>query len=172
MRVIAALGIAAAIGMLLSVLNTPARIAWSMWRSRVNALRITIRGAQGKAAISNYPEMVVEDECLWKPDGESFGEFYAERFDAQTRFEGFERALLSFSRTDALAPYYETYAALGEQPKLLIWGNADPEIPRAHIDFLRTKLGNLSYAEIEGAGHGVTTERAAEVNRKIMELLQ
>ena len=38
--------------------------------------------ADGKVGISNYPEMEVEDECLWKPNGETFGEFYGERFDA------------------------------------------------------------------------------------------
>ena len=89
---------------------------------------------------------------------------YSTRFDAQTRFEGFERALLSFARSDALRSYAETYAALGDRPKLLIWGAEDSEIPREHIDFLRETLANLTYAEISKAGHGVTVERAEQVN--------
>ena len=40
---------------------------------------------------------------------------YAAWFDEQTRIEGFERALLSFTRTDALESYVQTYAALGPQ---------------------------------------------------------
>ena len=96
---------------------------------------------------------------------------YAARFDAQTRFEGFEHALLSFSRTDALAPYYDTYAALAGLPKLLIWGADDPEIPRAHMEVLREKLENLRYVEIEGAGHGVSVEREGEVNHHLAAFL-
>ena len=96
---------------------------------------------------------------------------YAERFDAQTRFEGFEHALLSFSRTDALAPYYETYAALGDQPKLLIWGADDPEILAAHIEQLRSSMSRVTYVEIEGAGHGVAVESQSEVNRHLSAFL-
>jgi pimeloyl-ACP methyl ester carboxylesterase len=97
---------------------------------------------------------------------------YAERFDEQTRLKGFERALLSFSRTDALESYYDTYSALGDQPKLLIWGAADLEIPKSHIDFLRGALDNLTYVEIEGAGHGVAVEAKDQVNRELVEFLR
>ena len=38
--------------------------------------------AEGRIGISNYPEVSVEDECLWDPDpGEDFGAFYAERYE-------------------------------------------------------------------------------------------
>jgi pimeloyl-ACP methyl ester carboxylesterase len=96
---------------------------------------------------------------------------YAKRFDEQTRFAGFERAFLSFSRTDALDSYYDTYSALGDRPKLLIWGTADPEIPRSHIDFLRKELKNVTYVEVEGAGHGVAVEAKDEVNVELVEFL-
>jgi pimeloyl-ACP methyl ester carboxylesterase len=96
---------------------------------------------------------------------------YAERFDEQTRFEGYEQALLSMSRTDALTSYRDTYAALGDQPTLLLWGSADSEIPREHMEFLRKNLGNVSLVEIEGAGHGVTIQRQEEVNRQLIEFL-
>lgn len=92
---------------------------------------------------------------------------YAAWFDEQTRFEGFERALLSFSRTDALRSYTDVYAALGAHPKLLIWGAEDSEIPRRHIDFLRSALTNLTYAEIQSAGHGVSVEHQAQVNHHL-----
>lgn len=96
---------------------------------------------------------------------------YAEQFDAQTRFEGFEQALLSMSRTDALASYRDTYAGLGEQPKLLIWGAEDAEIPRDHVDFIAKNVSDVSFVEMEGAGHGVTVEQADEVNRELVEFL-
>lgn len=97
---------------------------------------------------------------------------YAAWFDEQTRFEGFERALLSFARTDALESYVETYTALGSQPKLLIWGADDGEIPRSQVEFLRRTLGHLRYEEIEGAGHGVSVERQSEVNRHLRTFMQ
>ena len=96
---------------------------------------------------------------------------YAERFDEQTRFDGFEQALLSMSRTDALTSYRDTYATLGEQPKLVIWGAEDGEIPRAHVDFIVENASNVSFVEVEGAGHGVTVERADGVNRRMVGFL-
>jgi len=96
---------------------------------------------------------------------------YARLFEEQTRFEGFERALLSFSRTDALDAYYGTYLALGNQPKLLVWGNGDSEIPRAHMDFLRKELRNVTFVEVEGAGHGVAVEAQSAVNQALLDFL-
>jgi pimeloyl-ACP methyl ester carboxylesterase len=96
---------------------------------------------------------------------------YAEQFDEQTRIEGFERALLSFSRSDALTSYRDTYAALGDRPKLLLWGALDEEIPRAHVDFLRNNLDNVTYVEFPDAGHGVSIERKDAINARMREFL-
>jgi pimeloyl-ACP methyl ester carboxylesterase len=96
---------------------------------------------------------------------------YATRFDEQTRFKGFERALLSMSRTDALSSYRKTYAALGDLPTLLLWGAADAEIPRAHMQLIQNELEDVTFVEIEGAGHGVATERKDQVNRQIVAFL-
>jgi len=96
---------------------------------------------------------------------------YAQRFEEQTHFEGYEQALLSMSRTDALTSYRDTYAALDDQPTLLLWGSDDAEIPRDHMELLRDTIGNVSLVEIEGAGHGVTIQRQEEVNRRIVGFL-
>ncbi len=124
------------------------------WYARVFAVRGAVTRASGFFEVSNADPS------------------YAQRFDEQTRFPGFERALLSFSRTDALDNYYDTYSALGGQPKLLVWGSADEEIPKTHIDFLRKELENVTYIEIEGAGHGVAVEAQEEVNRRLVEFLR
>ena len=97
---------------------------------------------------------------------------YPKRFDEQTRFEGYEQALLSMARTDALTGYQLTYSALGKQPTLLIWGSADTEIPQTHIEHVREALPNVVYVEIEGAGHGVNVQRQDEVNRQLVTFLQ
>jgi hypothetical protein len=46
--------------------------------------------SDGKLGISNYPEVQVEDECLWKSDGEEFGAFYNSQFT--TAYDGTEGA--------------------------------------------------------------------------------
>ena len=125
----------------------------SNWYARVFSVRATVNRANG----------------FFQESGADPS--YAERFDEQTRFKGFEQALLSMSRTDALTSYRETYAALGDQPTLLLWGSADSEIPREHMEFLQKNLGNVTLVEIEGAGHGVTTQRQEQVNRQIVDFL-
>ena len=96
---------------------------------------------------------------------------YAQRFEEQTRFEGYEQALLSMSRTDALTSYHDTYASLADQPTLLLWGSEDSEIPREHMEFLQQNLGDVSFVELEGAGHGVSIQRKEEVNRRLTDFL-
>ncbi len=36
--------------------------------------------SQGTLAISNYPEVALESECMWEDDGEGFGAFYDEQY--------------------------------------------------------------------------------------------
>jgi pimeloyl-ACP methyl ester carboxylesterase len=125
----------------------------SEWYARVFSVRATVERANGFFEASGADPS------------------YAQRFEEQTRFEGYEQALLSMSRTDALTSYRGTYAALGNQPTLLVWGSEDAEIPREHMDFLREKLGNLLWVEIEGAGHGVNVQSQDEVNRHVVKFL-
>jgi len=125
----------------------------SEWYARVFSVRATVARANG----------------FFRESGADPS--YSKRFDEQTRFEGYEQALLSFSRTDALTGYHDTYAALGDQPTLLLWGSEDAEIPREHMEFLRKHLASVSTVELEGAGHGINVQRQEEVNRKIVEFL-
>ena len=125
----------------------------SEWYARVSSVRATVARANG-----------FFEESGADPS-------YAQRFEEQTRFEGYEQALLSMSRTNALTSYRDTYAALGDQPTLLLWGSDDAEIPREHMELLRETIGNVSLVEIEGAGHGVTIERKEEINRRVLGFL-
>jgi pimeloyl-ACP methyl ester carboxylesterase len=125
----------------------------SNWYARVLSVRATVARANG----------------FFQQSGADPS--YAQRFDEQTRFDGYEQALLSMSRTDALTSYRETYAALADQPTLLVWGSEDAEIPREHMEFLEQNLPNVSMLEIEGAGHGVTIQRQEEVNQQLIEFL-
>jgi pimeloyl-ACP methyl ester carboxylesterase len=97
---------------------------------------------------------------------------YVTRFEEQTRIPGFERSLLSMSRSDALTSYRDTYANLGEGPKLVIWGAEDEEIPRNHVDFLLRNMTNVSFVEFPHVGHGVTVQRAPVVNVRLVTFLR
>lgn len=125
----------------------------SEWYARVFSVRATVARANG----------------FFQESGADPS--YAQRFEEQTRFEGYEQALLSMSRTNALTSYRDTYAALDDQPTLLLWGSDDAEIPRDHMELLRDTIGKVSLVEIEGAGHGVTIQRQQEVNRRIVDFL-
>jgi pimeloyl-ACP methyl ester carboxylesterase len=125
----------------------------SKWYARVFSVRATVARANGFFQASGADPS------------------YAQRFEEQTRIEGYEQALLSMSRTNALTSYRDTYADLEHQPTLLLWGSDDVEIPRDHMELLRETIGNVSLVEIEGAGHGVTIQRQEEVNRQLLNFL-
>jgi len=125
----------------------------SEWYARVFSVRATVARANGFFQASGADPS------------------YAQRFEEQTRFEGYEQALLSMSRTDALTSYHDTYASLADQPTLLLWGSEDSEIPREHMEFLQQNLRDVSFVELEGAGHGVTIQRKEEVNRRLTDFL-
>ena len=126
----------------------------SEWYARLFSVRATVARANGFFQVSGADPS------------------YAQRFDEQTRFEGYEQALLSMSRTDALTSYRDTYAALGGLPTLLLWGSEDAEISREHMELLQASLNNVTWIEIEGAGHGVTIQRQDEVNRRVVDFLR
>ena len=126
----------------------------SEWYARVFSVRATVARANGFFQASGADPS------------------YAQRFEEQTRLEGYEQALLSMSRTDALTSYRDTYAALGGLPTLLLWGSEDAEISREHMELLQASLNNVTRIEIEGAGHGVTIQRQDEVNRRVVDFLR
>ena len=125
----------------------------SEWYARVFSVRATVTRANGFFQASGADPS------------------YGQRFEEQTRFEGYEQALLSMSRTNALTSYHDTYAALAEQPTLLLWGSEDPEIPRKHIEFLRDNVRTVTFVEVEGGGHGLNVESKDEVNRQLVDFL-
>jgi pimeloyl-ACP methyl ester carboxylesterase len=125
----------------------------SDWYARVFSVRATVNRANG-----------FFEESGADPS-------YAQRFDEQTRFKGYEQALLSMSRTDALTSYHDTYTALAEQRTLLLWGSDDSEIPETHMEFLQETLNNLTWTRFKGAGHGITIERKDAVNSQLKAFL-
>jgi pimeloyl-ACP methyl ester carboxylesterase len=106
-------------------------------------------------------------------DGSPDAERYKRLFVEQTSYEGFQRSLLSFLRSDAMRDYTGEYQDVGKQgiPALLIWGTADDEINRDMIDSIRSYMPNLVFKPVNGAGHGVALQEPKGVTDLILEFL-
>ncbi len=80
-----------------------------------------------------------------------------ERYRAQAERPGFREALVSLARHGALGPHQERYAALGELPgrRLVLWGDEDAVVPRAHVDQIATLLGGAPLRTLRGLEHNM-----------------
>lgn len=98
---------------------------------------------------------------------------YTRLYTEQTRVEGFQRAILSMIRGDALRDFRTEYRRVGElsMPRMLIWGADDEEITREMVDTAGTLVPDLEVHTVPDAGHGVVFERQDEVNRLLLEFL-
>jgi pimeloyl-ACP methyl ester carboxylesterase len=87
------------------------------------------------------------------------------RFAEQKRYRGFEAALLSMFRSDALGDYRPAYAAIGHHsyPVMLLWGMADPEITAPVVATIRRLVPRIEYRPVEDVGHGVVFQRSADI---------
>jgi pimeloyl-ACP methyl ester carboxylesterase len=136
----------------------------------VRATRLPLIGASFLRLVV-LKKLVARASLLW---GEGPGtEPYAGLLERQMAREGFDRALLSFMRGDALGDYRETFRALGRSGcrVLLVWGTADTDVPARDIALLRDVIPRAEYVEIEGVGHGSVFRAADRVNQVLLEFL-
>jgi len=103
------------------------------------------------------------------PDAERYNRLFLE----QASYEGFQRSLLSFLRSDALRDYSSEYQFVGRQnvPSLLIWGIEDDEISRDMIDSIRSYIPDLAFARVNDAGHGIVLQEPKIVTYWILDFL-
>jgi pimeloyl-ACP methyl ester carboxylesterase len=103
------------------------------------------------------------------PDAERYNRLFIE----QASYEGFQRSLLSFLRSDALRDYSSEYQIVGRQnvPSLLIWGTEDDEISRDMIDSIRSYIPDLAFARVNDAGHGIVLQKPEIVTYWILDFL-
>jgi pimeloyl-ACP methyl ester carboxylesterase len=99
---------------------------------------------------------------------------YADLFEEQVSYRGYAQSLLSMMRSDALGDYRATYRAVGTQDRrvLLIWGDTDQEVPRAHIKEIQDAIPGVQYRELSDVGHGLTLQDRDGVNRLLVEFLR
>jgi len=98
---------------------------------------------------------------------------YNRLFVEQASYEGFQRSLLSFLRSDALRDYRSEYEFVGRHniPSLLIWGAEDDEINREMIDSIRSYMPNLAFARVNDAGHGIVMQEPEIVTYWLLDFL-
>lgn len=78
---------------------------------------------------------------------------------------GFLSSLMSFDET-------ATLHRLGSIPAMVLAGSADIVVPFAHSVVLASQLTGSELVRVEGAGHSVILERAEEVARAVMTLVE
>lgn len=99
---------------------------------------------------------------------------YSDLFREQTSQHGFEGALLSFLRSDALADYSSVYEKLGAdgQKPLLVWGSNDEDIPALHIARIRSLVPLAAYHELTDIGHGAVFQASTALNDLLLKHLE
>ncbi|MBE7940368.1 MULTISPECIES: alpha/beta hydrolase [Ramlibacter] len=109
---------------------------------------------------------------LWQ--GSARAGQYAALFAQQLARPEFQRAFLAFLRSDALGDYSAAYRALGDAGRegLLVWGNADEDIPRAHIWRILQLNPHLHGREIDGATHGIPFQHAERLGEMLVDHLK
>jgi pimeloyl-ACP methyl ester carboxylesterase len=99
---------------------------------------------------------------------------YAKLFTEQTRYKGFERAILAMFRGDAIADHTADYLAVGKQGKkvMLVWGTLDETITPQMVKDIRTALPDVNYRELEAVGHNSHVEVPDKINRLVIDFLK
>jgi pimeloyl-ACP methyl ester carboxylesterase len=99
---------------------------------------------------------------------------WADRYRAQTHYEGFGRALLRTRTAGRTVRYDSMYAAAGrtQKPTLLVWGAEDHTVPIANSAQVRTAIPQAEFHAIPNAGHLPQMERTDVVNPLLLAFLR
>jgi pimeloyl-ACP methyl ester carboxylesterase len=119
------------------------------------------------ARVVSVPSTVRRARAFFPPDQ---ADDLVARFESQTTIEGYERALLSYARSDALQDHRPAYAAIADRPVTVLIGAEDHETPPEHVAFLREQFGDGVQA-IPGGGHGMHSVTPALINGPILAFL-
>ena len=97
-----------------------------------------------------------------------------EKFEPQTRYPGYTRALLRSVRYLYGRSFEEDYRQLGRsgKPVHLFWGTEDQMTPFAHSRIVADAIPVLRFDAIEGAGHTPHFEEPDRVNPRLIHFLR
>jgi pimeloyl-ACP methyl ester carboxylesterase len=98
----------------------------------------------------------------------------SEKYNEQTQYIGFKRAILSTLRNFSLDDQKTSYEAVGKQKRqvMLIWGMEDKIYPFGNNEKVREAIPGIDFHGIEATGHQPQYETPQKVNPLIVEFLK
>ena len=99
---------------------------------------------------------------------------FSEKYNEQTQYIGFKRAILSTLRNFSLEDQKTSYEAVGKQKRqvMLIWGMEDKIYPFGNSEKVRAAIPEIDFHGVEAAGHQPHYETPQKVNPLIVEFLK
>jgi pimeloyl-ACP methyl ester carboxylesterase len=110
---------------------------------------------------------------FYRPSDEAI-EFFVTRYEAQMKYRGFKRALLSSLRTGMLDEDLNLFRRLAEldKPVQLIWGEEDKIVPYKYSKTFTELVPGTQFHSVSQAGHIPHFERPEIVNPLLIDFLR
>ena len=99
---------------------------------------------------------------------------WGEKFEEQSRYKGYRRAILSSLRYLSSHRLVSEYELLAEtnMPKLLIWGTEDKTVLFSESETLIKLMPDMQFEPVDGAGHVPSVEKPEIFNQLLLEFLE
>ena len=99
---------------------------------------------------------------------------FLEKYNEQTKYIGFKRAILSTFRNFDLDDQKASYETVGKQKRqvMLIWGMKDKIYPIGNNEKVRAAIPGTEFHTLDGTGHIPNYEAPERVNPFIVEFLK
>jgi pimeloyl-ACP methyl ester carboxylesterase len=99
---------------------------------------------------------------------------FSEKYDQQTQYIGFRKAVLSTLRNFKLDDQKTSYETVGKQkrPVMLIWGREDRLFPFGNSEKVRAAIPGIVFHALDATGHLPQYEAPERVNPLVVEYLK
>ena len=99
---------------------------------------------------------------------------FLEKYNEQTKYIGFKRAILSTLRNFDLDDQKASYETVGKQKRqvMLVWGMQDKIYPIGNSEKVRAAIPGTEFHTLDGTGHIPNYEAPERVNPFIVEFLK
>jgi pimeloyl-ACP methyl ester carboxylesterase len=111
-------------------------------------------------------QRIVANHLFPRPEDSALREMFAQQL-SQANPAGYRAAMRALARFDVTNQIHSIMI-----PTLVITGDQDGSVPREIQDSLAENMPHAQHAIITGAGHAVTVEKPAEVNRLLVEFIK
>lgn len=99
---------------------------------------------------------------------------FSEKYDQQTQYVGFRRAVLSTLRNFKLDDQKTSYETVGKQKRsvMLIWGREDRLFPFGNSEKVKAAIPSIVFHALDATGHFPHCETPERVNPLIVEFMK